>query len=47
MRASTAVLLLAAAAAAGAALTAGLGGWDVVDEIQRHGAFGGFSVVCR
>lgn len=46
-RGSVVTLLLAAAVGCGALLTAGLGGWDVAEEIKRHGAFGGFEYICR
>jgi uncharacterized membrane protein YfcA len=45
-RPSLFVLALAAAVGVGAALVAGLGGWDVANQIRRHAASGGFASIC-
>jgi hypothetical protein len=45
-RPSAFVLALAAAVGAGALLTAGLGGWDVANQVRRHAASGGFASIC-
>jgi hypothetical protein len=48
VRPSLLILVMAAVVGCGAALTAVLGGWDVMEDVWRKGdKFGGFASICR